>query len=73
MPRSPRWAEQRIGVTARTVYIVPRAKRRGGSGRPNLKGLLLGRAMEPALVAKTDEVEEAAVKMLDSLARKSGF
>lgn len=73
MPRSPRWADMRIGVTQNSVYIVPVAKRRGGSGRANLKGLLLDRAMEPAVERKQADIVEGVGQMIDKLAGHSGF
>ena len=74
MPRSPRWADMRIGVSGKaTVYMVPRAKRRGGSGRPNLKSLLLDQSMDPALMEKQGEVVEEVGQMIDRLAGASGF
>ena len=73
MPRSPRWADMRIGVTGKGVYMVPRARGRGGSARPNLKGLLLDRSMDPALMEKQDEIVEGVGKMFDHLAGVNGF
>jgi hypothetical protein len=73
MPGSPHWADMRIGVSARAVYMVPRARGRGGRARPNLKGLLLDRAMDPALDEKQDEIVEGVGKMIDHLSRANGF
>ena len=74
MPRSPRWADMRIGVSGKaTVYMVPRAKRRGGSGRPNLKGLLLDQSMDPAVMEKQGEIIEGVGQMIDRLAGANGF
>ena len=73
MPRSPRWSAMRIGVTTKGVYMVPQAKRRGGSGRPNLKGLLLSQSMDPALQEKQAEVVEGVGQMIDHLSRANGF
>jgi hypothetical protein len=69
MPRSPRWAGMRIGATAKGAYMVPRARGGGGSGRPNLKALLLDRSMDPALEQKQSEVMEGVDKMMDDLSR----
>lgn len=63
MRLSPRWAQMRIGVTQPVVYVAPRARRRQGSPRPNLAGLLMGRSMEPALDQERDEV----VSLVDQL------
>jgi len=75
MPRSPDWAEMRVGVSAAqaSVYVVPRRKNRGNPGRANLKGLLLNQAMDPALTAKQDEVLDGVDKMLGRLAGENGF
>lgn len=74
MPRSPHWAGMRVGVAGRgMVYVVPRARRRGGSGRTNLKTLLLERAMDPALEEKRDEVLDRVDRMLGRLAGEHGF
>jgi predicted NAD-dependent protein-ADP-ribosyltransferase YbiA (DUF1768 family) len=73
MPRSPRWADMRIGVTQKGVYMVPFARNRGGSGRSNLKSLLLDRSMDPALEEKQNEVVEGVGEMIDYLSRSNGF
>jgi Bacteriophage HK97-gp10, putative tail-component len=73
MPASPRWAEMRIGVTARSVYMVPFARRRGRSGRPNLADLLMERAMDPALEQNADEVTGRIDNMLGHLFSQNGF
>lgn len=75
MPRSPRWARMRIGVSPRSVYIVPSARRRRGArgGRPNLAGLLFDRAMEPALDDEREALIEGLGRMFDRLAGGNGF
>lgn len=73
MPRSPDWAGMRVGVTAKSVYMVPFRKRRRGTGRANLKGLLLDRAMDPALDEKQGEIVESVGQMIDNLADRNGF
>lgn len=55
------WTKMRIGVTQRMVYVAPkergrRTRGRPQIGRPNLKPLLLDRAMEPALERHRDDV-----------------
>jgi hypothetical protein len=55
-----RWSGMRIGVTAKAVYVAPKAHRRGGSPRPNLRDLLQ-REMDAAL----DENAEVIVARLD--------
>lgn len=51
MPRSPAWGRMRTGLTTRLVYVAPRKRgsKRGPQKRPNLAGLLMDRAMQPAL------------------------
>lgn len=68
------WSRMRVGVTRRTAYVAP--QKRGGatrlrpnSGRPNLKGLLLDRAMEPALDRNIANVEREIGDALDDLGR----
>jgi len=52
------WSRMRVGVTLTSVYVAPRARsgRIAGRKRPNLAGLLLGRAMEPALEQNHEQV-----------------
>jgi len=73
MPRSPDWAGMRVRATARSVYVVPQRRRRGGSGRSNLADLMMDRAMDPALDQRQDEVVEALDKMLGRMAGENGF
>lgn len=53
MDASPQWAGMRTGVTRHAVYVAPRQRgvrgRGGPRARPNLAGLLMNRAMIPAL------------------------
>lgn len=67
------WWEMRVGVGAGVVYVAPKSHRRGGSPRPNLGGLLMDRAMQPAL----DQNQEKIVAGLDALvsvsAARNGF
>ena len=74
MPASPRWAGMRIGVgRARgEVYMVPKAKRRGGRGRSNLSGLM-GPLMELAVENKATDIEDALGDLIDDLADSHGF
>jgi len=71
---TPRWAGMRVGVSrARgSVYIVPSARRAGGSPRPNLGALLLVQ-MEAAVDEKQEGVVQALEAMLDHLADRHGF
>lgn len=60
MPRSPQWAEQRIGVTRTGVYIVPKQRgvknsRNQRDRRPKLVGPYLAE-MTAALAENTGQV-----------------
>lgn len=70
MARSPRWAGMRIGVTRNLVYVAPRQKgvRGGPKRRPNLAGLMMARAMEPALEGNRESTVRAFEQMLDTVA-----
>jgi hypothetical protein len=71
MPRSPRWAGMRIGVTRSLVYVAPRQKGtrgRGPEGRPNLANLLMTKAMEPALERNRPGIERSMETVLDRMA-----
>lgn len=68
------WSRMRVGVTRRTAYVAPqqkgrRTRLRPNAGRPNLRGLLLDRAMEPALERNIPRVEREFADALDDLAR----
>ena len=70
------WADTRVGVSRARgqVYVVPRARRRAnGSPRPNLKGLLLGEAYDPALARKQGEVLRKLEDFVDRVADNNGF
>lgn len=76
MPASPHWATMRIGVSKAQglVYMVPFARKRGGSGgRPNLADLLMGRSMEPALEANESEIAERVDHLLARLGDEYDF
>lgn len=68
-----RWSQMKKGATGRIVYVAPRARRRGGSPRPNLGGLLMREAMLPALDRRQREVERKLETLLDRLGSKAGF
>ena len=71
MPQSPRWAGMRTGITRNLVYVAPRQKGvrgRGPTARPNLAGLLMDRAMEPALARHEDGIVRELDRMLDRVA-----
>jgi hypothetical protein len=69
-----RWSEFRVGVTAREVYVVPRERAVGrGSARkrPNLAGMLMTRALEPAMVENEVYVEQRLNEILETLIIKN--
>jgi len=68
------WTKMRIGVTRSSVYVAPvergrRTRSNSAIGRPNLKPLMLDRAMEPALDAHRDEVIGNIEDLLGYVAR----
>lgn len=68
------WSRMRVGVTRRTAYVAPqergrRTQRNPRIGRPNLRGLLLNRSMEPALERNVTNVEDEFKDALNDLAR----
>ena len=65
----PTWSRMKVGVTTRVVYVAPRARgtRIRQRKRKNLAGLLMDRAMLPALEANVGRVENAAGRVLDDL------
>jgi hypothetical protein len=69
----PRWARMRVGVTMKGVYVAPTSKRRGGSPRPNLAGLLMDRAMQPALDAKQDAAYARLDELVNVSSARAGF
>jgi hypothetical protein len=67
----PDWSRMRIGVTRTLVYVAPvmRGHKTGPLRRPNLKPLLLGEAMEPALELHADELEQRIAEHVDRVWR----
>lgn len=56
-----RWSLMRTGLTTSVVYVAPRergtrSRRNRAFARPNLAGLLMDRAMQPALEANRAEI-----------------
>jgi hypothetical protein len=69
----PTWERMRVGVTTKMVYVAPKARRHGGSPRPNLAGLLMDKAMQPALDQHEGDVVNRIERMLDRVGDKNGF
>lgn len=65
------WSRMRVGVTRTTVYVAPRQRgsRQPGTRRPNLAGLLHGRAMVPALNANQQEIVAGVDRWLGEVGR----
>jgi hypothetical protein len=61
----------RTGVTQKSVYVAP--KKRGTRDtrlrRPNFAGLLMDRAMQPALDRNASGIEAAFERFLDEVGR----
>ncbi len=75
MRLSPAWAETRIGVTQKSVYVAP--KKRGkktqvSRRRPNLKVLLLDRSFDPALDRNRDRISRDFGHVLDKVVTQWG-
>jgi hypothetical protein len=69
----PVWERMRLGVTTKVVYVAPATRRKLGSPRPNLAGLLMDKAMQPALDQNAAGIEAALEVMLDRISIDSGF
>lgn len=69
----PTWSRMKVGVTAKSVYVAPRARRKGGSPRGNLGGLLMDKALDPALKESEVLIVNAVESMLDRIADDHGF
>ena len=68
------WSRMRVGVTQRAVYVAPKqrgVRSRAGQRfrRPNLAGLLMDEAMEPALDANARQVERELDGVLREMER----
>jgi hypothetical protein len=74
MPRSPQWAEMRVGVTQKLVYVAPRqrGRRRGDdpAKRRKLAPLMITRAMDPALQHNGPAVRRDFEQMLGRMAAR---
>jgi hypothetical protein len=68
------WSRMRLGVTSKVVYVAPKSRKTGrGSPRPNLAGLLLDRAMQPALDSKSDQIMSDYERWVGSINTRHGF
>lgn len=70
-----RWSKMRIGFAGQVVYLAPKERGRASRAnrqirRPNLKDLLLDRAMIPALAENESEVVRGIETMLNTVGRK---
>ena len=71
--QGPDWSDMRTGVTTSVVYVAPKVRRRTiGTPRPNLAGLLMDRAMQPALDAHEGDIERELGNMLDEIGKEWG-
>lgn len=68
----PTWSRMRIGITTKVVYVAPKTRRKLGTGRPNLAGLL-GKEMDASLDQHESGIEKALEAMLDRLGDRHGF
>ncbi len=68
LPRSPEWADMRVGQNNELVYVVPfkRGSRRRQRKRSNFAGLMQTRAMRPAKTKNEPEI----VRRFDELTTK---
>lgn len=62
------WAQMRIGITSKLIYVAPKKRRKQGTPRRNLAGLLMDRAMEPALERNRERLEDDIEQALDRMA-----
>ena len=65
------WSRMRVGVNQKLVYVAPRKRgtKDARRKRSNVAGLLLDRAMVPALHANTQVVVHELEQMLDTVGR----
>lgn len=68
----PKWSRMRLAYSAReaALYMAPRQRGGRGRSRPNLAGLLMDKAMEPALEQNTERVMVLMEAMLGRVARR---
>lgn len=73
----PKWSRMRTGMTTNVVYVAPRergVKRKGDfrRRRPNLAGLMMDRAMQPALERHEHEIDEQFGHALNRITNRFG-
>lgn len=66
------WSGMRVGTSTSLVYIAPKARRRGGSPRGNLAGLLMD-AMQSAVDEHQEQIVEGLEHWLSKLESEAGF
>jgi hypothetical protein len=69
-----RWSAMRVGVTRSLVYVAPKqrgvkSRRNRALRRPNLAGLLMDKAMSPALDLNQGRIVHEAENLLDEIGR----
>lgn len=68
------WSRMRIGVTNTSVYLAPRQRGQKGRDqrlrRPNLRGLLLRRSMEPAFDENRPRIIAGVTTMLNTVGKQ---
>lgn len=69
----PKWSRMRVGVTTNLVYVAPRQRGVSARGlahrkRKNLAGLMMDRAMQPALDRHASEIANRLDRTLDRVA-----
>jgi len=61
------WSQMRVGTTGKFVYVAPQSRRKRGSPRPNLAGLLMDRALQPAADANEGKVADGVEHLVDRI------
>jgi hypothetical protein len=69
------WGEMRTGVTQKAVYVAPKQRqtRNPALKRRKFAGLLMERAMEPALNRHEQQTVQRVERLLDHVGRENGF
>lgn len=69
----PKWQRMRVGLTLKSVYVVPASKGRGGkSKRPNLGARLLEEALERALEVNQHRIADDVDAALGRIVQRFG-